>query len=260
MSISKDKYPKNHEFEASVSRELSCSICVDLFVSPQTLSCGHTFCELCLTRWLAKSLSCPLCRNDVKTPPYDSLAVSHLVRSVLVWYSFSVSGNKCRFEDIDEKNILQQGKIVEESNKKVEEHELKGLVSYFRRRDELSNQKKKSEKQQVMLETFARNAQMHGFDLVTVHREWSKQEQRRFLAGIKNYLGVARVSYCAAVKLTPEYIAKASVSELAQVCKNLCFKPPKKYISDDGKIDYESWISDKTLLTRQRLSMYVSYG
>ncbi|KAL6778337.1 hypothetical protein ACKKBG_A17805 [Auxenochlorella protothecoides x Auxenochlorella symbiontica] len=37
--------------------------------TPVTLRCGHTFCEPCLEQWLDNHTNCPICRQDVSTPP-----------------------------------------------------------------------------------------------------------------------------------------------------------------------------------------------
>ena len=56
-------------------KHLSCSICLQLYKSPRTLQCLHSFCELCLKEHIEKSTStlsdsmkvfqCPLCGNNV---------------------------------------------------------------------------------------------------------------------------------------------------------------------------------------------------
>ena len=58
-----------------VKKHLSCSICLQLFKSPRTLQCLHTFCELCLEEHIKKTAStffdskktfeCPVCMTRV---------------------------------------------------------------------------------------------------------------------------------------------------------------------------------------------------
>ncbi len=60
--------------DAEMSDELvTCTICLEHFSSPKTLSCLHTFCESCLVRHLAvyqtqrrsnvPGVPCPTCRE-----------------------------------------------------------------------------------------------------------------------------------------------------------------------------------------------------
>ena len=63
---------------------LSCSICLDTFVNPATLPCGHSFCRnACLAPWLRDNASCPECRAPCPpTLPKPSYALSALSRAV----------------------------------------------------------------------------------------------------------------------------------------------------------------------------------
>ncbi|XP_061433976.1 E3 ubiquitin-protein ligase TRIM11-like isoform X2 [Lethenteron reissneri] len=55
----------------NVDRELTCSICLDTFDCPSTLSCGHSFCLQCLEdAWKeAGSYCCPQCRKTFPQRP-----------------------------------------------------------------------------------------------------------------------------------------------------------------------------------------------
>ena len=52
--------------EASIDRELICTICTGPFNDPWCTPCDHTFCHVCITSWIdAKNASCPICRKHV---------------------------------------------------------------------------------------------------------------------------------------------------------------------------------------------------
>ncbi|XP_054280008.1 E3 ubiquitin-protein ligase TRIM21-like isoform X2 [Macrosteles quadrilineatus] len=47
--------------------ELMCSICVEPYVEPTALNCGHMFCSKCISEWMNKKRFCPLCHRSVST-------------------------------------------------------------------------------------------------------------------------------------------------------------------------------------------------
>ena len=48
---------------APVDATLRCQICKDLYTSAMTTECAHTFCSLCIRRYLNTHQHCPLCRK-----------------------------------------------------------------------------------------------------------------------------------------------------------------------------------------------------
>lgn len=53
--------------------EEDCAIClIELSTRSETaLTCGHSFHDSCLRKWLRKNRSCPMCRNRYKPPERD---------------------------------------------------------------------------------------------------------------------------------------------------------------------------------------------
>ena len=50
--------------ETEVDSELKCTICIEPFQTPVSLSCQHTFCRKCIEPWLNQHQSCPTCRRS----------------------------------------------------------------------------------------------------------------------------------------------------------------------------------------------------
>ncbi|XP_019636650.1 PREDICTED: tripartite motif-containing protein 3-like [Branchiostoma belcheri] len=66
--------------------ELSCSICLELFIRPKMLPCQHTFCQDCLQDHAGRggTFQCPICRRQVRLPPQGvaGLPDNYLVTSL----------------------------------------------------------------------------------------------------------------------------------------------------------------------------------
>ena len=63
--------------------EFTCIICQELFIGATTLSCAHTFCELCLMLWMKKKKSCPVCRRKIKGKAVHSVVLDSAVEKMV---------------------------------------------------------------------------------------------------------------------------------------------------------------------------------
>ena len=57
--------------EENKLKDLTCTVCLDIFTDPKVLPCCHTFCLECLKEILGKAatqenISCPQCRVEHK--------------------------------------------------------------------------------------------------------------------------------------------------------------------------------------------------
>ncbi|KAI9314896.1 hypothetical protein BX666DRAFT_1964506 [Dichotomocladium elegans] len=59
-----------------------CQICVDFYVIPYTLECGHTFCSACILNWLGRRRTCPHCRANINSRPVPAFTVHNQVNTV----------------------------------------------------------------------------------------------------------------------------------------------------------------------------------
>ncbi|KAM4588922.1 zinc-binding protein A33-like [Odontesthes bonariensis] len=65
---------------SSSERNLSCSICHDIFKDPVVLSCSHSFCKGCVQAWWREKQinECPVCKERPLSDPPVSLALKNL--------------------------------------------------------------------------------------------------------------------------------------------------------------------------------------
>lgn len=54
---------------------LDCSLCKDKMSVPTVCPCGHVYCWQCITLWIQRLPSCPLCRQECKVNHLYSIAI-----------------------------------------------------------------------------------------------------------------------------------------------------------------------------------------
>ncbi|XP_039536349.1 E3 ubiquitin-protein ligase TRIM47-like [Pimephales promelas] len=78
------------EADLSSEQELSCSICLDLFIQPVSIPCGHNFCQACIGGYWASGsgpgsvFCCPLCKREFQERP--ELSINHVLAHITQKY------------------------------------------------------------------------------------------------------------------------------------------------------------------------------
>lgn len=86
---------------------LTCIICYELFENPVTLSCGHSFCKVCINHHLMNNSKCPLC---------GCFCTSSNLQTNITLKSLVESMGK---EEVEEKKVKKVKKVVESSIQKI---------------------------------------------------------------------------------------------------------------------------------------------
>uniref|UniRef100_A0A8C1DIA8 E3 ubiquitin-protein ligase TRIM39-like n=1 Tax=Cyprinus carpio carpio TaxID=630221 RepID=A0A8C1DIA8_CYPCA len=71
---------------SSLSEEIQCSICRDVFIDPVSTPCGHNFCKICLNKYWdnSQTCSCPYCQETFKQRP--DLKINTTLRELVDHY------------------------------------------------------------------------------------------------------------------------------------------------------------------------------
>uniref|UniRef100_A0A0N5A334 RING-type domain-containing protein n=1 Tax=Parastrongyloides trichosuri TaxID=131310 RepID=A0A0N5A334_PARTI len=60
-------FPSTKPAPEEISIDSQCGICCSPFTSPIKLDCNHIFCKECISTWLDRKDTCPLCRTMINT-------------------------------------------------------------------------------------------------------------------------------------------------------------------------------------------------
>mmetsp|Transcript_30227 Transcript_30227/g.37339 ORF Transcript_30227/g.37339 Transcript_30227/m.37339 type:complete len:239 (+) Transcript_30227:117-833(+) len=221
------------EIVSDLASEITCSICTEPFLNTTTLCCGHSFCELCIHRWLRTALVCPLCRAPLTKPP----VYSHTMDKVI--------------------SIMLQNNPV-------------AVDEFRRRKEESKNTLERCEKAKENFEKLLAQARKDGHRLVHIQNIWSEREQKRFLFGIKNYEGPVRQAYCKSVYLSADLVDRMSEHDLAIAAFNLKLKKmadtfnssqdaPNSDHYDDISY-YIEWAKNEVASLRARIHLFLLFA
>ncbi|XP_032439176.1 E3 ubiquitin-protein ligase TRIM39-like isoform X1 [Xiphophorus hellerii] len=81
--------------DSTLEKNLTCSICMDIFTDPVTTPCGHSFCRTCLELSISPyrvNDMCPLCKKHLNKPPDVSIVLRDIATQMKSTISNRSSG------------------------------------------------------------------------------------------------------------------------------------------------------------------------
>uniref|UniRef100_M4BNM3 E3 ubiquitin-protein ligase CHFR n=1 Tax=Hyaloperonospora arabidopsidis (strain Emoy2) TaxID=559515 RepID=M4BNM3_HYAAE len=197
--VSAAKRAREHEKEER-ERLMMCSVCLEYYHGSATLPCSHTFCGYCISKWFRHSLSCPECRNVVKTVPVRNRALDELVERLV--------GHTEAYKSHVRRRARKQRRLVESrwydgggsgDNEDVAEDAVRGVGCL-----QLGG-------------TRTREPRLRA----SIFTRWSADERRAFAAYINNQFGEARLATFKKVGLTPLAVDTSNTNQLVTAAQNL---------------------------------------
>ncbi|KAH7650474.1 zinc finger protein [Cryptosporidium bovis] len=79
VEIVKTEKGENLNVLSNISSEFICPICLDYFILPITIPCGHTFCRYCITHNRLLGKNCPVCRQVIGYNFRTNMAIHNVV-------------------------------------------------------------------------------------------------------------------------------------------------------------------------------------
>nr|XP_055031003.1 E3 ubiquitin-protein ligase TRIM39-like isoform X2 [Misgurnus anguillicaudatus] len=104
---SMDEPPSQSSSSVSLSEELQCCVCLDVFSDPVSTPCGHNFCRICLKQYWDNSqiYSCPYCKETFSKRP--ELNINTTLREVTMIFKekFSLRRSEVLCDVCDERKL-----------------------------------------------------------------------------------------------------------------------------------------------------------
>ncbi|KAF4147415.1 C3HC4 type zinc finger [Phytophthora infestans] len=178
-------------------RLMMCSVCLEYFHGSATLPCSHTFCGHCISNWFRNSLSCPECRDIVKTVPVRNRALDELVERLV--------GQTDAYKSLVRRRAQMQRRSI-------------GPHRYERGGDEYDVSEGAT---RGFGSLQLGNNRIPEPRMRSVFTRWSVEEKLAFSAFINDQFGEARVATCKEVGLTEPTVDRANMTELLVAAQNL---------------------------------------
>ncbi|RMZ94399.1 bifunctional apoptosis regulator [Brachionus plicatilis] len=105
-----------------INDNFSCNCCFEILRNPVTLTCGHSFCQLCIANWYlaSESSKCPTCRQEWSKIPQINCILKSTIKTVVT-------------HELIQPNVDQDIKILNEYLKKCDnlnQEEIKKIKEY----------------------------------------------------------------------------------------------------------------------------------
>ena len=95
--MNKEKLQILKTLQLDLIKDLTCSICFEVFVKPVKLPCQHTFCKACFLQWEQNKMNCPYCRAKYEKRPGEDALLASFIEKLLV-STYTDDENKQRDE------------------------------------------------------------------------------------------------------------------------------------------------------------------
>ncbi|KAG7384045.1 hypothetical protein PHYPSEUDO_003015 [Phytophthora pseudosyringae] len=178
-------------------RLMMCPVCLEYFHGSATLPCSHTFCGHCISNWFRNALSCPECRDVVRTVPVRNRALDELVERLV--------GQTEAYKSLVRRRARMQRRSI-------------GPHRYERDSDEDESERATHGVGSLQLG----NNRIPDFRMrSSVFTRWSVEEKLAFSAYMNDQFGEARVATCKKVGLTEPAVDRANMTELLVAAQNL---------------------------------------